>query len=102
MIDHNGDQDELPVSACKNGIRILNELVEEGRWEECIPVSKRILENVALALNPRKCRTGSPHLDGVYSTGRMHYINAPPNVRRALDKMNRIIRTAKESVTSRR
>lgn len=89
---------ELPVSVCCNSIRLLNQLIAEERWEESVSVSKKILENVALALDPRKCKTGTPHLDGVYSTGRMYYSNAPPEVRRALDRMNRIIRTAKDSL----
>jgi len=92
------ENEELPVSMAVNDLRKLNQIIENEQWDECVPLSEKILSNVRLALDKRTCRTGKPHLDGVYSTGRMYYQYAPKKIVRTLDKMNRIIRTAKESV----
>ena len=42
-----------------------------------------------------------PTLDGLYRIGTMRYMDAPKKVMRSIDKMNRIIKSAKNNMPTR-
>lgn len=94
------NDDEIPVRVICDSLRRLDSLILNGQWEECVTLSNDILNYIKLAINPRTCKTGTPHLDGVrpYHTGRMYYSYAPSNVKKSLEKMNRIIKAAKNTI----
>jgi len=89
---------EVPVTVIWKHQRRLNDAIEEGAWEECVQLANAVCVQIRLALNPATSQTGKVHLDGVFSVGTMRYGRAPAKVKRALDKMNRIIKTAKGTI----
>ncbi len=87
--------EEIPISKLWTLRNLLAEAVDDSQWEEVISIVKQLLVVLRDALDPGKCKTGTPHLDGLYMLGTMDYERAPAKARRALNKMNRIIKTAK-------
>jgi len=88
----------VPVNEIWKRQRRLNDAIEEGAWDECVQLASEVCEQIRLALNPATSQTGKVHLDGVFGVGTMRYNRAPVKAKRALDKMNRIIRTAKGTI----
>lgn len=89
------DGEEIPVAVIWK-LRERIEVAVDGReWDACAELANEVCQQLRAAVGPATCRTGKPHLDAVYSVGTMRYQSAPRHAKRALDKMNRIIRTAK-------
>lgn len=87
-----------PVTRAISLQRKLHEAVDASEWDRCIELAGKICKQIKLALDPKTCQTGIPHLDGVYSIGTMRYERGPKDVVRAINKMNRIIKTAKRTL----
>ena len=83
-------------------MELLKVLVADREWDEARDVSKSIVEDIKLAIDFDHCKTGTPHLEGLYSIGTMTYMYAPRKVKRSLDKMNLIIKSAKENIPAKR
>lgn len=89
------EEDEIPVAAICRLRRLMESAIEEEAWDSVANMAKEVCRQIRLALNPSTSQTGKVHLDGVYNVGTMRYQDAPKKAKKALDKMNRIIKTAK-------
>ena len=90
---------EIPVSVIWKLQRKLNKAIDARLWDEVAGLANAVSAQLKLAINPATSHTGgTPHLDGVYSVGTMHYDRAPKTAKAALHKMNRIIKTAKRTL----
>ena len=86
--------DDIPVRMIQNLQRELRSAVDREQWDACPQLVEGILAQLRLAMDIKTAQTGKVHLDGVYRVGTMHYDMAPIRVRKSLNKMNRIIKTA--------
>lgn len=89
------DKDGIPVVRIYALQKQLHQELEDGNWKSCKVLSSDILNTMKLALNPATCKTDKPHIDGVYAVGSMRYERAPKDIKRVLNNMNRVIKTAK-------
>lgn len=91
------DGGEIPVSAIVRIRLQLHDAIVELEWDTCVRLADEVCQQIKLAMNPVTCQIGDGkvHLDGVFNIGTMHYEDAPRRAKRALNKMNRIIKTAK-------
>ncbi len=88
------NDEQTPISQLWTLRKLLGEAVDESRWDESASISKQFLVILREAVNPSKCQIGVPHLDGIYTLGTTSYERAPAKPKRALHKMNRILKTA--------
>ena len=67
------------------------------KWKTANNRAKGITKLVPLAMDPVTCRIGNgePHLDGVYTIGTDHVMNAPQEVQERIIEMNRLIHLGK-------
>lgn len=79
-------------------MELLKKSVANEKWDESRRLSKLIVEDIKLAVSFDRCKTGTPHLEGLYRIGTMTYMYAPAKVKRSLDRMNLIIKSAKENL----
>lgn len=91
----------MPIKRLWNNQESLNNVIDFEDWDEAERISKLIVSDIKEALDFDKCKTGTPTLDGIYGVGTIRYTKAPKNVRKSIDKMNRIIKTAKDNVPKR-
>jgi len=89
---------EIPIRKLWKYRDSLNEAVESSDWDEASRLAKLIVSGIRDALDPVSCGVGKPTLDGLYSIGNMRYEDAPKNVKRAISKMNNILRAAKRNI----
>ncbi len=63
------------------------------KWKTANNRAKGIAKLVPLAMDPVTCRIGNgePHLDGVYTIGTDHFMEAPREVQAQIIEMNRLI-----------
>jgi hypothetical protein len=87
--------EETPISQLWTLRKLLGEAVEDSRWDDVTGISGQLLVVLRKAVDPSKCQVGVAHLDGIYTLGTTSYEKATPKAKRALNKMNRILRTAK-------
>ena len=90
--------EELPIRRLWKYREQLNKAVDGGEWEEATRLSKLIVSDIRFALDPATCGTGKPTLDGLYSIGTQRYVRAPDKTKRAINHMNRILKTAKKNI----
>lgn len=88
---------EIPIRKLWKYKDSLDKAVESYDWDEATCLAKLIVSGIREALDPATCG-GQPTLDGLYSVGDMRYANAPKKAKKALTKMNRILRTAKQNI----
>jgi hypothetical protein len=75
----------------------LDESVDSHDWDESAKLAEAITAGIRDAVDPSLCG-GQPTLDGLYTIGNMRYARAPKKTKKAITKMNRILRTAKRNV----
>lgn len=90
--------EEVPICHLWNLRNLLDDALDNSRWGEVESISGQIVVGIKEALDPSRCQVGTPHLDGLYMIGTVRYDRAPPKSKRALNKMNRILRTAKKNM----
>jgi hypothetical protein len=90
--------EELPIRQLWKYREQLSDAVDACEWGEAERFAKMIVRGIRLALDPATCGTGKPTLDGLYSIGTQRYSRAPDKTKRALNHMNRILKTAKKSI----
>lgn len=91
-------EEELPIKRLWAYREKLSAAVDETRWDEAESLARAIMKDIKPAMDRSTCGVGKPHLDGLYTIGTMRYGSAPPKTRRLLNRMNRILRTAKRNV----
>lgn len=89
---------EIPIRRLWKYREGLDKAIESPDWDEALRLAKLITSGIREALDPVACGAGKPTLDGLYSVGFMRYMNAPKKTKKALTKMNRILRTAKRNI----
>ena len=92
------DGDNIPIAVIHKIQPRISAAIEARDWDTCTLLANEICEQIKLAMNPATAHTGKVHLDGVYSVGTMRYDRAPKKAKRALNKMNRIMKTAKGTI----
>ena len=90
--------EETPISQLWTLRNLLDEAADDSRWDDAAGISEQILVVLRKAMDPSKCQVGTRHLDGIYTLGTTDYEMAPPKAKRKLNKMNRILRTAKNNL----
>lgn len=90
--------EEIPVAIIWTLQRRLDKAIRERLWDECAELAQTVTAQLKLAMNLATSHTAIVHLEGVFGVGTMQYDNAPPHVKRVLNKMNRIIRTARKTI----
>lgn len=90
--------EETPLNQLWTLRKLLGEAVDESRWDDATSISEQFLVVLPSALDPSRCQIGAPHLDGIYMLGTMSYERATPKAKRKLNKMNRILKTAKNNL----
>lgn len=89
---------EIPVVRLQRLLHQLNITAEQSDWPTCAALARKVIATIRLAVSPESSQTGKPHLDGIYTVGTLRYIRAPADVQRLLNRMNRIIRTARQAL----
>lgn len=89
---------KIPVVEIYSIQHRLGAALDAQSWDECTQLANEVIDQIRLAINPSTSQTGTPHLDGVFCVGMMRYEAAPKATKRALNKMNRILRTAKRTL----
>ncbi len=93
------DGEEIPVSVIWKLQRKINKAIDAELWDESAALANAVVAQLKLAMNPVTAHTGGkPHLDGVYNVGTMRYSQAPRKTTAAINRMNRIIKTAKRTL----
>ena len=92
------DNEKLPIEQLYDLHKSLSEAVDAGEWKRVPKLARSITKLIPQAVDVKTCRTGKPHLDGLYSIGTIRYDGAPTEAVKALNLMNRIVRSAKRSV----
>ena len=90
--------DDIPVFKIYEAQDALNNSIEKKLWDECERQAKEITKWIPMAIGKTTCRVGSPHLDGVYAVGTMRYEVSTDTARKAINNMNRILRTARRTL----
>lgn len=90
--------EEIPISQLWTLRKLLGEAVDESRWDDATSISEQFLVVLRKAMDPSKCQVGERHLDGIYTLGTTSYERATPKAKKKLNKMNRILKTAKKNL----
>lgn len=75
----------------------LAKAIDEQRWDDAQQRAREINGLIPQCLSPAKCKTGEPHLDGLYAIGELRFSKAPKKVTRVILHMNRLITAYKRS-----
>jgi len=94
--------DEIPIRRLWKNRERLGVALDESQWDESKALADLIVDDIRLALDPSKSIVLPPTLDGVYTVGTVRYERAPDKIKRTLNKMNRILRTAKMNIPRKR
>jgi len=65
--------------------------IDLERWTEVKVIAQEICKLIELSMSPEACRTGKPHIDGVYRVGRQRFVRGTPSAKEALVRMNDMI-----------
>jgi len=101
MSSPSADDTEPPIRILWRLRDELGHAVDDQRWDEAKALADQICKLIRLALDPSKCQIGKPSLDGVFTIGTMRYERGPGSAVRAINKMNRILKTAKNNIPKR-
>lgn len=80
----------------------LSKAVDEARWEDAQRYAREISGLIPQCLSPSKCKTGEPHLEGLYSLGELRFSKATAGAKKAILHMNRLISAYKRSKKSKK
>lgn len=89
---------DIPIIRIYAIQKTLDDRIEKKSWDDCASLANEIITLIPKALSKDMSKTGAPHLDGVYAIGIMRYEHAPQEIKKAITKMNRILRTAKRTI----
>lgn len=88
---------DIPIRKLWKYREALDRAIITSDWDEALRLAKLIVSGIRDALDPSACG-GQPTLDGLYNVGTMRYTRAPRKTKKAITKMNRILKTAKQNV----
>lgn len=93
---------KYPVSIIRQGISDLRISLDEKDWDKSNANAQVVLDHIPLAISIDRCNLYYPSLDGVFCVGTQSYLRAPKELVRKLNKMNRIIKTARKNMPKKR
>jgi hypothetical protein len=92
------DAEDLPITRLYKLQADINKSVSDKEWERVSGLARDFIKAIPTSVDARTCGTIKPHLDGIYVIGTIRYSRAPDGVRKSLNLMNRIIKSAKRSL----
>lgn len=90
------EESPLPIEKLFRLQAKLNIYILSKRWDKVRKVAMTMIKGVQVASDPDRCRTGKPHIDGIYQVGSMYYERAPKDVKESVNLLNKSIRDARE------
>lgn len=92
------DNERLPIEQLCDLQKSINAAIDTGKWKRTQKLARSFIKLIPQAVDKKTCRTGKPHLDGIYVIGTIRYDGAPIEAVKALNLMNRLIKSAKKSL----
>ncbi len=92
------ETEETPISQLWTLRKLLGEAVDESRWDDAASISEQFLVVLRKAVSLSECQVGTRHLEGIYTVGTTSYERATHKAKKKLNKMNRILKTAKNNL----
>jgi len=90
--------EEIPIRKLHILQQNLSRAIKENEWDKAAELARKMIKLIPLAVGMDTCRTGKPHLDGIFNVGQDQYLYATKEAKKYINMLNRILKTAKQSI----